>query len=142
MSNPNDPEYHLNEQNYTIEEVSNKAKRFLFDGAYRAAYPDAPPGFFMGYRVCGYSAGTSLAEVWEFLILGADCEGPRLIQNQQDFGMRWAGENEALDRLLLGTSSQIKPFLIEKGFQPQVAEEAYLELVRQIGAGLGSGLTT
>ena len=96
----------------------------------------------MGYRVCGYSAGTSLAEVWEFLILGADCEGPRLIQNQQDFGMRWAGENEALDRLLLGTSSQIKPFLIEKGFQPQVAEEAYLELVRRIGAGLGSGRTT
>ncbi len=136
LSNPADGEYGLDEATYTIEEVAQKAKRFLFDGVYRAAYHEPPEGFFMGYRICGYSAGSSLAEVWEFAIDGRECIGPNLIQGEDDFGLRWAGENEALDRLILGTSGEIEPFLVEKGLDPTAAHEAYLELIRRIGAGL------
>jgi len=136
MSDTSDGEYGLKDSDYTIEDVAKKARKFLFDGAYRAAYPDGLKNFFMGYRVCGYSAGSSLAEVWEFIIHGTECVGPHSIQSKEEFGLRWAGENEALDRLILGTSSKIKGFLVEKGLEQAGAEEAYLELIRRIGAGL------
>ncbi len=136
LSDPNDAEYGLNEQQYTIEQVTQKAKQFLFDGAYRSTYPGGLAKFFMGFRVCGYSAGASLAEQWEFVIIGNDCVGPDSIQGQQEFGMRWAGENEPLDRLILGTSADIKPFLVEKGLPEETIDETYHELIRRIGTNL------
>jgi hypothetical protein len=111
LSDDTDQEYGLRRDAYTIEEVAQKARRFLFEESYRAAYPVPPPDFGMGYRVCGYSAGASLPEIWEFTIIGAQCDPPVLVQSQQECGLRWAGENEALDRLVLGTSGYIVPFL-------------------------------
>jgi hypothetical protein len=69
----------------------------------------------MGYRVCGYSAQASSSEVWEFMILGNTCLEPYQIQGQLDYGLRWAGENEALDRLVMGASGALKTFLTDAG---------------------------
>src|SRR5205814_5986113 len=49
---------------------------------------------------CGYSAGRPLAEVWEILLLGSDSPAPTQVQGEQDFGIRWDGEYEALSRLI------------------------------------------
>jgi hypothetical protein len=132
-----DPIYGLNEDTYTIEEVAQKARRFLFEESYRAAYPVPPPDFGMGYRVCGYSAGASLPEIWEFTILGGQCDPPLQVQGQQECGLRWAGENEALDRLLLGTSGHIVPFLMQRyGLDQAGASAAHLDFIAHAGAGL------
>jgi hypothetical protein len=66
FSDPNDANYHLAEPTYTIEDVAIKARRFLFEESYLTAYLQPPPDFRMGYRVCGYSAGAHLPEIWEF----------------------------------------------------------------------------
>jgi hypothetical protein len=50
----------------------------------------------------------------------------------------WAGENEALDRLILGTSGHIQTFFMNKGFAktPAEAEALYLDFIKQFGAML------
>jgi hypothetical protein len=137
FSNPNDAEYGLQES-YTIEEVAKKARRFLYEETFQSAYSTPPENFFMGYRVCGYSANAPRPEVWEFLIQGGSCADPSLVQSQEEFGLRWAGENEALDRLILGTSGHIQTFFMNKGFAktPAEAEALYLDFIKQFGAML------
>jgi hypothetical protein len=60
----------LDKSSYTIEEVAKKARDF-FEGCYKAAYPQPVPGYFLGYRVCGYSAKGVLPEAWEIQASGA-----------------------------------------------------------------------
>jgi hypothetical protein len=136
LTDDTDQGYGLQEESYTIEEVAEKARRFLFEESYRAAYSVPPADFGMGYRVCGYSAGSSLPEIWEFIIIGDKCDPPVLVQGQQECGLRWAGENEALDRLVLGTSGDIVPFLMQNGFDQARASAAHLDFIKQAGAGL------
>ena len=90
----------------------------------------------MGYRVCGYSAGAALPEVWEFSILGAKCERPYEIQPASQFGIRWAGEIETLDRLILGASSRLTDALIAHGMPAEEASNFYLKFVQTAGDGL------
>jgi hypothetical protein len=137
LSNQSDPEYGL-QDSYTIEEVARKARRFLYEEAFRSAYPTPPTDYFMGYRVCGYSANASNPEVWEFVIVGGKCDNPYSVQGQDEFGLRWAGENEALDRLILGTSSHLQTFLMGKGFAKDQADAQtlYREFIQQFGAML------
>jgi hypothetical protein len=137
LRQPADPEYGLDPATYTVEEVARKARKYLFEEAYQTAFNGAPPPeFYLGYRVCGYSAGASLPEVWEFCIIGAHCDPPYQIQGQADFGARWAGENEALDRLLLGTSSKLTKVLIDRGMSSQDANDTYMALIAECGTSL------
>ena len=127
------PEYGLTRERYTIEEVAVKARRWFFEHHYRRTYPTPPPGYFMGYRVCGYSAGADLAEAWEFMITGDTCEPPTQLLGKDEFGVRWAGENEALDRLLMGVSSTVKSVLVAAGHASSDVDNLYLEMVRAAG---------
>jgi hypothetical protein len=133
--NQSDADFYLDPNTYTVEEVAKKARKFLFEICFAQAYQDQPPAdFLMGYRVCGYSAQSSSSEVWEFMIAGNSSAEPYQIQGQLDFGLRWAGENEALDRLVMGASGGIKKFLTESGIcTEQNVHDAYLEIVNRLG---------
>ena len=137
LSDPNDAEYHLDRNAYTVEEVAVKARRWLFEHHYRSTYAEqGVPGYFMGYRVCGYSARASLAEAWEFIIHEDRCDPPHRIMGPDEFGVRWAGENEALDRLLLGASSGVKVVLAAHGHSDAEASTIHLDIVRMCGAAM------
>jgi hypothetical protein len=135
FGNHADGEYYLNPSDYTIEEVAKKARKFLFETCFMQAYPEEPPkNFLMGYRVCGYSAQSSSSEVWEFMIIDKVCPEPYQIQGQLDYGLRWAGENDALDRLVMGASGGLKGFLTEKSMATeQNVDDVYLEIVNRLG---------
>ena len=137
FSNEKDADYFLHENSYTIEDVAAKARKFLFEQSYLKAFTDPPPDFVMGYRVCGYSANADLPEIWEFFIKGAECAPPYRVQAQEEFGLRWAGETEALDRLILGSTQGILAWLVHKGFvQPQDANATHSELINQFATPL------
>jgi hypothetical protein len=136
LSNPNDSDYYLNRTSYTIEEVANKARRFLYLENFLSAYPSPPSDFGMGYRVCSYSSGEALPEVWEFGIWAGQCDPPTQIQTRDQFGVRWAGENEALDRLILGVSSGLKPALLARGETQASADALCLEIINLSGTNL------
>jgi hypothetical protein len=132
----NDQRFALDPNNYTIEEVATKAKSFLFDQCFRAAYPDGSPGYFMGYRVCGYSSGATLPEVWEFRIGENDIYGPDRVYEDDHFGVRWAGETEALDRLILGVGSRFVEALEQMGVEHNAAREVHAETIGKLYAPL------
>ncbi|UFZ05628.1 hypothetical protein LQG66_04745 [Bradyrhizobium ontarionense] len=136
LSDQADSEYWLNREAYTVEEVATKARMFLYETCYKQAYPEPLANFVMGYRVCGYSAQSSSSEIWEFMILGGECGPPYKVQGELDYGLRWAGENEALDRLVLGTTGKLRDFFIQHGIaNAQAAEALHLELINQVGLG-------
>ena len=99
-------DYALDADDYTVLEVAEKAKRFFFDECYRQEYPEPQANYFLGYRLCGYSAGSLLPEAWEIRIKGDECEGPDRLYPDDAFGPRWTGETDALDRLILGVGAQ------------------------------------
>ena len=131
-----DQQFALDQNNYTIEEVAVKAKTFLFDRCFRTAYPDGSPGYFMGYRVCGYSSGATLPEVWEFHIAEKDATSPKRVYGDDQFGVRWAGETEALDRLILGVGSRFTEALEQMGVEPNAARDTHSEMIGKLYATL------
>ncbi len=128
-----DVAYFLDRNAYTVQEVAIKARRFLFEECYLTAYEEPPANFVMGYRVCGYSAQSSSSEIWEFMIRGAECAEPHQVLAETEFGLRWAGDNEALDRLLLGASGSLRDLAIENGATPEQAHDAYLQIINRTG---------
>jgi hypothetical protein len=137
FSDPNNHDYYLNENSYTIEEVAIKARRFIYEENYLQAFAQPPADFFMGYRICGYSANASLSEVWEFMIFGQQCLPPHRIQATDEFGLRWAGENEALDRLQFGATTGLKQWLVKQGYVQQADVEAvYANFIGQYASSL------
>lgn len=133
-----DTAYFLEKDSYTVEEVAIKARRFIYEQSFLTSFGDAPPADFqMGYRVCGYSAKADQPEIWEFFIKGGECTPPYRVQAQDEFGLRWAGETEALDRLILGTTTAILGWLVNKGFiQPENANATHTELINHFAAPL------
>jgi hypothetical protein len=125
----------IHRSSYTIEDVAAKARGF-FEERYKAAYREPVPGYFLGYRVCGYSAQGVLPEAWEIRILENSSEGPIRIYQDDQFGPRWSGETEALDRLILGLGSKIADALGALGVDASVVGQTVLGLVNHLYANL------
>jgi hypothetical protein len=132
----NDPDHldwKLDPENYTIEKVAEKAREFIFEELYMGEYGASPPqGYFLGYKVCGYSSGEPLPELWHFTIEGDKCEPPKLIRNQKDFGPNWDGEYEAMDRLILGFGSNFRQLLIGEGLSADQAQAGVMKMVEKL----------
>lgn len=113
-----DSPYYFDPQNYSVEEVAQKCQQF-FQNQFNTAYPNGLPGAMMGYRVAGYGSNDSLAQGWEFFIGDGHAEPPQSFYDSNDYGVRWAGDGEALNRLVLGFSSSVVDALVDEGLDPQ-----------------------
>jgi 20S proteasome alpha/beta subunit len=80
---PAHPEWRLDRSRYTMEEVAGRLRSFLFEE--KAALCPDPTSLQL--RICGYSAGRPLAEVWEVNMTGQDCPPPRRIMDETGFGV-------------------------------------------------------
>src|SRR3712207_5562009 len=96
------PEWKLDPASYTIEGIAHRVREFLYEEKSR------PQGSttWTRVRLCGYSAARPLAEVWEVNLLGPQCTPPVCVQDEREFGPRWDGEYEALDRLIFGLGTR------------------------------------
>jgi hypothetical protein len=107
----------LSRDGYTIEEIANRAKDLLYDRHY-LSLQDPPNGdhtleFFIG----GYSAGESMAELWKIVISNGTCVGPEHQMPGEESFVVWAGQPEALNRLLIGFSGSLAQALSEAGVE-------------------------
>jgi hypothetical protein len=135
LDSANPDQIALDRATYIIENVATKARDF-FEERYRAAYAIPVPGYFLGYRVCGYSGQGVLPEAWEIRILEDSCEGPIRIYDDDKFGPRWSGESEALDRLVLGVGSKMADALVSLGADATTVSDTVKELVNRLYANL------
>jgi hypothetical protein len=129
---PANPEWRLDHTCYTMGEIAGRLRTFLFEQ--KAALCPEPTDLQL--RLCGYSAGQLLAEVWEVSMTGRDCPMPRQIMDETSFGVLWDGQYEALNRLILGLGFDINAALVKQGVAPDAAGRLQAELVRDLYATL------
>ena len=102
----NHPDWALDPGTYTLRDVAHRLRSFLFEEKARAYSGSV----WTRLRICGYSAGRPLAEVWEVLLMR-----PALVQGEQEFGIRWDGEYEALSRLIFGLGTRFEEAAAKSG---------------------------
>jgi len=113
-------EWHIDEQDYSLETVARNVRRFFFEEHYKPAFQDwseKPP---LGFIVAGYSTGGDLAEEFRIEINAkGECPDPVPLRTKEDCGVTWSGEPEAISRLVLGFSPQLPVVLQQKlGIKP------------------------
>jgi len=118
------PDWGLDPARYTLAEVANRLRTFLFEEK-AAAYAGE---VWTRVRLCGYSADRPLAEVWEILLLGPNSPAPTQVQGEQDFGIRWDGEYEALSRLIFGLGTDFEDAAAGSGLTPDAARDLHAKL--------------
>jgi hypothetical protein len=124
--------WRLDPESYTIEQVAKRLRSFLFEEK-AAACPDPTS---LQLRLCGYSAGRPLTEVWEVNMAAHTCPPPRQIMDENSFGVLWDGQYEALNRLILGLGFDIGDALVRHGVPPQSAGELQSNLAKDLYATL------
>jgi hypothetical protein len=100
-------EWTLNKDNYTIKEVAEKTREFLFDETFVSLKITGAVGTQFGFIVAGYSSGAQLSEVWTFEIINGKCEEPRNIMPQGSANAYAGGDPEVFARLALGASNNL-----------------------------------
>ncbi|MDQ9169562.1 hypothetical protein Q8A64_03965 [Oxalobacteraceae bacterium R-40] len=118
----------LDPENYNMQGIALRVREFLFEEKSRAYGATV----WTKVRLCGYSASRPLAEIWEVSLNGEICPEPVCVQNEQEFGLRWDGEYEALDRLVFGLGTRFNEFAGKYGLQEQQALELRQKLVPEL----------
>jgi hypothetical protein len=103
--------------NYSIEEIAQKARRFLFEEKFLSTDP-VPQGAF-DFWIAGYSSGAELGEIWRIHIVDGVCGDPICEATQDQSTIKWGGQPEAINRLLLGYGQALPQALLDVGLQPE-----------------------
>jgi hypothetical protein len=125
---PSYPTWRLEPGSYTVEDVARRLRTFLFEEKALAIADETN----LQVRICGYSAGRRLAEVWEVNITGRTCHEPRCVMGESEFGVLWDGQYEALNRLILGTGFEIGAALARHGVAPDQVSNVQAGLVADL----------
>lgn len=113
---------------YDIRGIAVRLRQFLYE---EKAVPHGATTWTK-VRVCGYSAGRPLPEIWEVNMMGDSCPPPSCIQNEQEFGLRWDGEYEALDRLIFGLGTRFNECAVKHGLNSEDAANLRESLVSEL----------
>jgi len=117
---------YLDPASYTMEGVARRLHDFLFK---EKSIPSGGTASIL-LRVCGYSAGRPLPEVWQVQLEGATPYKVVLVHPEGDFGVNWDGQYDALNRLILGTPTNFEQIAVDWGM-PQSNAAALGAAVRQ-----------
>jgi hypothetical protein len=120
-------DWRLDDSNYTIETVAGRVHEFFAAHATEAGRSGTPD--FLLLRICGYSSGRPLPEIWEVEFRHSNLCAPNCVQKEADFGLRWNGELEALDRLVLGVGAVNTDGLTALQITRDQFEEARMKLI-------------
>lgn len=117
---PAHADWHLDPSAYTVKEVADRVQEFMYDEQYApvaAGVPDLPS---LGFFVVGYSTHSPHSEEYHLDLGPSGCAGPDLLRGPNDSGTTWAGQPEAISRLLNGYSPQLPEALrIDFGLDAQ-----------------------
>jgi len=142
MDNPSD--LSIKPENYTIEEVACRVRKFFFCEHYQKVFPlqSGSTGGepqkqtqypAMGLVVAGYSSKAELPEIWHIWIdENGNCEAPELVAAQEDHGIYPYGQPEAIIRLWKGVGVDMPRALHELGVaqkEADIASQALAQLL-------------
>lgn len=122
----------INHDTYTIRDIANGFKDFVFD-KYTDAFHDWPPDSkpSVGFMVVGYSAGSDMAEEYMISIANGICGDPVLTRDINDTGLTWNGEPEAITRLVFGISNALPQIIKDGNYMDISMLDKFMNDVRQ-----------
>jgi hypothetical protein len=98
-------DWHVDPLKYTVDQVAQQVKRFMFDESHQKEFATWPQKPVMGMMVVGYSAGARFPDTYRIDIdATGNCAGPTLTFPNDQGGINWNGEPEAIYRLMMGYS--------------------------------------
>jgi len=127
-------DYRVDPGNFTIKEVAEKAKKFIFDDRYNllANKPNSDLMFHIG----GYSSGGEKAERWLVKIVGEDNTSPDPVCQGDSPGLNWSGQPEAIYRLIMGVSMNHMAALKASGLDDEQSAAVSQALTRDMQANV------
>jgi len=107
--------WHVDPDNFTIEDIAIKARQFLYEEKFVTLTPAPSPGAQLGFLVAGYSSGAQLSEVWLIEIKNGQCAAPELKFGQGITNVYAGGDPEVFSRLVLGHGQKLGEALAKGG---------------------------
>ncbi len=128
-------DFFISHDTYSIQEVAEKARRYLFDERFQKL-KTKPEGTFH-FWVGGYSAGAEMGEIWRIEIHNGDCPDP-ICEASVDQPSRvcWGGAPEAINRLVLGYGQGMSQALMRGGVPEEKLNDALTEVAQFTQANL------
>lgn len=115
---------------YTMEDVANKFKKFIYDDNYINAFNNWLEKPDLGFIIAGYSSKKSLAEEWKIQIKGGKCNGPILLRTEAQVGLTANGMPDCVSRLYFGSSMELPNVLRDSGLVDPMIQRV-MQLSRQ-----------
>jgi hypothetical protein len=115
-------DWKLDPENYTVGDIARRAREFLL-----MAVEASEQVVSLTYWVFGYSSGRPLPELWGIYINGKDIPEPTLIAAEGASLPNWAGETEALDRLIIGRSASLVDSAVKNGMEADKATDLVIK---------------
>jgi hypothetical protein len=121
-----DPEWALNANDYTMEEVATKARRFFFDECYQSLTQKPSGDHEFQFWIGGNGSNEMHGEIWRIRIVDGQCGEPELLAGQSDFDILYDGQPEAINRIVNGYSQFLGSALLDIGL-PQERLDVVLD---------------
>ena len=115
----------LDKKDFSVEKIALRAREFLFEEKWLNHYGNNKEIDDLHFWVFGYSSSAPQSELWKIRVHQGQCEAPILARGQDQTGIDWAGQPEAISRLLLGFSPQLERHLLATGKTPEQVEQLF-----------------
>jgi hypothetical protein len=115
-------QWKLDPKAYTIDNVAQKARRFLFDECFAALQPVPPAPHSLEFWVGGYGSDRSKGhDVWKIEIVNGQCAPPSAVLTGGATGLFVGGQTDPINRLVAGFDRALIDHLIAAGIDAQSA---------------------
>lgn len=108
---PAHADWKLDRRSYSILEVAERLRTFMYDEQYVKAFADWEQKPHLGFMVTGYSADETMAEEYRVEMTDGGSPPPVLQRKREETGLSWSGEPEAVGRLIMGFSPALPAVL-------------------------------
>ncbi len=113
----------LDPATYTVKDVVDRVKEYLFDGFYLPAFDKLPEKSSLTVHVGGVSAGQKFPEFAEMEFLGQHVKGPNIVNGGTAGHITLSGSAEACHRLVMGYSPALGSLLEQSGLKSDEVRE-------------------
>lgn len=106
----------LDRGDYSIGEIAERARELIFDRTYVPLDEKPTADHSLEFFIGGYSSNSDIAEVWKIVLRNGECFAPeQQFPGTESAFVLWAGQPEALNRLILGYSQHLPEALLQGG---------------------------
>jgi hypothetical protein len=128
-------QWKLDPKAYTVEDIAQHARRFLFEETFAALNPPPPAPHSLEFWVGGYGSDRSCGhDVWKIEIVNGQCAPPAAVVTGGATGLFAGGQTDPLDRLIGGFDKSVYEVLISAGMNAANATALTNYLRGKLGA--------